>query len=198
MQVMFVTSNVSKFALAKRVLEKNGIGLLQTELDIREIQSDDIEEIAVDKAKKAFAILKKPLIVDDSCFVLKKFNTFPGAFSKYVLKSIGLSGIMKLVDDDRHCAFNSILVYIDDKCVRIFKLEDPGTVSFKISDVNLPEAWSDLWKIFIPEGYNNTVSDMNDVERNSYYSSFQEVTHYQKFADWFNSFSFSVNPNSEK
>lgn len=58
--IYLVTGNSGKVASLQRKLEKYDIKF--------EIQSDDLEEVSMNKAMQAFEILKKPLVVDDSVF----------------------------------------------------------------------------------------------------------------------------------
>ncbi len=64
--LIYVTGNQAKYLTAKKYFEPLGVDVVQKKLDIPEIQSDKIEEVALDKAQKAFNILKQPLIVNDT------------------------------------------------------------------------------------------------------------------------------------
>jgi len=55
----------------------------------------------------------KPLIVQDSSFHIRSLNGFPGAYIKYALKTIGLEGILKLLEgiEDRRAYAEGALTY---------------------------------------------------------------------------------------
>lgn len=59
----YITGNKHKFETAQRFLKLQGIEITQEELGIDEIQSDSIEEVAQDKAKKAYDLLKNPCLL---------------------------------------------------------------------------------------------------------------------------------------
>ena len=54
MILYYITGNDSKFETAKGYFYPLGVDIIQKKIDIPEIQSDSTEEIAVDKANKAF------------------------------------------------------------------------------------------------------------------------------------------------
>lgn len=65
--------------------------------DIPEIQSMDILKIIKAKAKEAYNILKRPIIVEDSGLFINALNWHPGPFIKYVLEWPGLDAIFKMM-----------------------------------------------------------------------------------------------------
>ena len=76
MEILFVTGNSNKLAEVKRILG-NEFNVTNINLDIPEIQSTDVTEVVIDKAKRAFDIVQKPVM----CEVL---------FHKIFLKLCGL------------------------------------------------------------------------------------------------------------
>ncbi|KAJ5949041.1 hypothetical protein N7454_000625 [Penicillium verhagenii] len=91
----FVTGNPNK------VIEVNAIlgGLIPSEpvsLDLPEIQGS-LEEIAVDKCRRATNIINGPVIVEDSALEFHAMNRLPGPYIKYFLESLGNDGLNKLL-----------------------------------------------------------------------------------------------------
>lgn len=193
--VYVVTGNSGKVASLQRKLENYNINVEQVKLDLFEIQSDDLEEVSVNKAKQAFEILKKPLVVDDSGFFIKNLNGFPGVYTKYVLGSIGVDGIMDIMKDkdNRECTFKSVVTFVDaNGKTTVFKGDlEEGIIANKIDKEDRSEAWSELWKIFIPEGYNKTLSQFSPEERAERSSKRKGTTAFRKFAEW-------IVPNAEE
>lgn len=72
----FITENKDKIETAKRELTPFNIEFEVMKLKITEVQFHDIEEIAVDKAQKAFKEVKKPLFVNDADWYIKVLNGF--------------------------------------------------------------------------------------------------------------------------
>ena len=131
MELLFVTGNNKKIKSAKNILEKNNIFIKQTSLDLKEIQSDTIEEVAIEKAIVAYQKLQKPLIINDSNLVIESLNGFPGVYAKYVEKTLGDKGILKLLEDvnNRKASYVDVLVYIDKYGYQVFKSEVKGSIS---------------------------------------------------------------------
>jgi len=63
--LLFVSSNTDKFKEAKEILDSFGISIQFFKLNLVEIQSNSIKEIATKKAQDAFSKCKKPLIIED-------------------------------------------------------------------------------------------------------------------------------------
>jgi len=61
--MIFATSNHQKLKEFESIL---GIKLNHSDLDLDEIQSVDVEEVAIHKAKQAYELLKEPVIVEDT------------------------------------------------------------------------------------------------------------------------------------
>jgi len=180
----FVTTNLSKFQDVKKYLNNlnSQINLKQENIELLEPQSLDVEEIAIFKAKYAWNILQKPLIVDDGGIFIEKYNKFPGALSKWVFKAIGLEGVWLLAKDDPKAYFMSIIVYIDGpESFKVFS----GTTNGKIiKPGNIIDTIMPYTHIFIPDGANQTYADLkNSFDQNKYNHRYKAIS---KFVDWCN------------
>ena len=94
--LFFVSSNNHKYQEAKSILDSFGIKLGFFRLNLEEIQSDSLKDIALKKARDAFSKCKKPLIIEDDGLFINSLNGFPGPYSSYVFKTIGNKGILNL------------------------------------------------------------------------------------------------------
>ena len=79
MQVIVATGNKDKYDEIAKTLSEFGIKARKADISVDEVGSN-LEEIVVDKAKKAFSQLKTPLIVDDTGVFFEAYDDFPGAF----------------------------------------------------------------------------------------------------------------------
>lgn len=131
---MFVTRNRHKFEEAFNILLPMGIRLKQAPIERIEIQSEDLSEIALIGAKNAVEVLKKPLVVEDAGLFIKSLNGFPGPYSSYVYKTIGVDGILKLMENvnDRSAYFKSAVAFCSPggKC-RVFVGEVHGEIALE-------------------------------------------------------------------
>jgi XTP/dITP diphosphohydrolase len=211
-QVYFATKNDEKFNHVERVLSKYGISVTQLNvgfsepsdalsrkdpviLDTLRKMSHDPSKLrkeAKDKAVFAYQATGKQVIALDAGFYVQALNGFPGAYVKAALehKSFGLEKLMQLVDDkakgNRNCKFVNCLAYVDDKFTApmYFESVSEGTVSDSIGEKR-KGFWSELHRIFIPKGYEKTLSAMTKEEYAQYRAQRHGVSFATKFAEWF-------------
>ncbi len=174
--VLFVSSNKNKFNEAKNILSKNGINLGFFKSSLREIQAESIKEIAALKVDEAYRQCNKPVIVEDAGLFVESLNGFPGPFSSYVFKTIGNSGILRLVKTNRKAKFQSVVAYCDNKFgVVLFDSKVEG----KISKNSKGKGWG-YDPIFIPNRQNKTYAMLSNKN---------EISHrykaLKKFSNWF-------------
>lgn len=92
---VLVTSNVDKWREAERIL---GRPLERQALDLPEVQAATTSEVALQKARSAFSILGRPVIVEDAGVELDALGGFPGPFIKYWETLGGLASICRAAD----------------------------------------------------------------------------------------------------
>ena len=174
--VLFVSSNKNKFNEAKNILSKNGINLGFFKSSLREIQAESIKEIAALKVDEAYRQCNKPVIVEDAGLFVESLNGFPGPFSSYVFKTIGNSGILRLVKTNRKAKFQSVVAYCDNKFgVVLFDAKVEG----KISKNSKGKGWG-YDPIFIPNGQNKTYAMLSNKNQISH-----RYKALKKFSNWF-------------
>lgn len=164
-EIVFVTHNKGKIASAKRELKDINFSIFEYELD--EPRSEDIKYISKAKVMEAYQIVKKPCISLDCGFWIDELQGFPKAFVNFALDTIGIKGILKLMEDkeNRDCRFTECLSYYDGNKLHQFMGKHEGNLSKEIIGIDTDKRWSDLWYIFIPKGYKKTLAQMTDEER---------------------------------
>lgn len=184
-EIIFVTHNVGKAKSAEKYFKNLKISTYNFELD--EPRSDNIEEIATAKVKQAYNVVGKPCIALDSGFFIKELNGFPKAFVNFSLDTIGVDGILKLMEDkkDRECKFKECLAYYDGKEIRYFYGESSGQLSYKKQGMDRKEKWSELWYIFKPKGFDKTLAEMNEDERENRRKIDGSYSALKNFANWY-------------
>ena len=182
MRIYFITSNQSKFEWAKRRFFGSRIDLVQKELQIEESRAIKVEEVVLDKAKKAQNKLKEPFIIEDTGFCIPSLSDFPSTHIKLVIGTIGINGILKLLEGskDRTAIFRSALVFSHNGKTQIFVCNDFGTISMSPKGEHL-RGFNDLFKIFIPDGFKKTLAEMSDGEFLEYEKKIEIKDHYLKF-----------------
>jgi XTP/dITP diphosphohydrolase len=120
-KITMVTSNAGKAAEVAAFFG-GSLEVSHVELEVPEHRSNDIAEIAREKARYAFRQLNIPLIVDDTGFFIDALHGFPGPYAAYVLNSIGNAGILKLMEgiSDRNTRFTTGIAYADECGIEVF------------------------------------------------------------------------------
>ncbi len=160
----FVTGNDGKFRTFNKIFSEYGVTLTQVKINVLEPRYDDVVKIAEEKAIYSYNVLKKPCLATDSGFFIPSLNGFPGTFVNFTLGTIGLEGIIKLLEGkDRRCEFRGCLVFYDGDIIR-FEWKTSGTISTNVGPKARGHHWSELSRIFIPDGYTHVLSKMSEKE----------------------------------
>jgi len=130
--VYFATQNHGKVYLVKKILERHKIQVVHAPLFLPpEPQVDDLQEIARQKAIDAYAKIGAPVIATDAGFYLEAWNGFPGALIGLTLETLGIRGILKLVEgESRACKLRTCLAYYDrHRKTSLFESVLEGTIA---------------------------------------------------------------------
>lgn len=184
-EIIFVTHNKGKAKSAEKYFKDLKISTYDFELD--EPRSDDIKEIATAKVKQAFKVVNKPCIALDTGFFIEELNGFPRAFVNFSLDTIGIDGILKLMEgkENRKCKFDECLAFFDGKEIKYFYGNHPGNISSQKQGIDRNEKWSDLWYIFKPKGFDRTLAQMNKDERENRRKVDGSYSALEEFAKWY-------------
>ena len=156
----FITSNKNK---AKEIRNILGSSIKIKELELAEIQSLDLDHVITEKAKLAFSIIKKPVIVEDISFEIASLNGLPGTFIKFFLQTLGTEGTVKLVGNKpTDTKVTAAVALYDGQKLKTFK----GIVKGTLSKTNKGESGFGFDRIFIPRGYKQTYAQMDPQLKN--------------------------------
>jgi len=136
------------------------------QVELIEIQSDSLEEIALFSAKQAFSQLHQPLFTEDTGLFVQALNGFPGPYASFVFKTIGYEGILKLLKgiSNRTAFFKTaIALMISEYEFATVLAEVQGKIAIKPKGSN---GWG-YDPIFIPTGGDGrTYGQMDISEKN--------------------------------
>ncbi|MFP3951495.1 MAG: XTP/dITP diphosphatase [Candidatus Bathyarchaeia archaeon] len=131
-KIWFGTGNPDKVREASVILDKYGVEVAHHDIDKLEIQADTLEEVS----KHSLDALKteKPVAVEDSGLFIEWYKGFPGPYSHYVLDTLGLEGVLKLMKgiDDRQACFRSVVAYRENTITKVFSGTVEGVISEEI------------------------------------------------------------------
>lgn len=148
MEIYFATGNKHKFEETEKILSKYAITVRHFQFEHREIRSDSLEEIAQEACNAAYKQCKKPVFVDDTGLFIESLNGFPGTFSAWGFRKVGIEGILNLLKDknDRSAYFQTTIAYhngkgivcFNGKCIGQIAKKSAGTSGFGYDPIFIP------------------------------------------------------------
>ena len=171
---MFATGNLNKLREFEGIL---GVKLNHVGLDLDEIQSVDVDEVAKHKAIQAYGIAKEPVIVEDTGLYFEELNGLPGALIKFFIKRLELKQVCNLIKHNRRALAKTCIAYFDGKEVRLFIGETKGSIA---AEPRGAEGFG--WDpIFIPEGSDKTFAELTAEEKQSGFMRFEAIGQLKDF-----------------
>jgi XTP/dITP diphosphohydrolase len=157
-----ITGNRHKLREARQIL---GPGVEGLEIELEEIQTLDGDRIAAHKARAAFSVVQKPLVVWDQSLFIRCLGGFPGPLVKWFWEQVGAERICQIARalGDQAISTRTTLTYCDGSSLRhcygelegVIPPEPRGSKGF---------AWD---TIFIPDGHERTFAEMTAEEKNT-------------------------------
>ena len=135
----FVTQNAHKYQEACRTLGPFGIKIHKLAYPKTEIQSTDLGDVAKFAAEEAAEKYNRTVVVEDSGLFVKALNGFPGPYSSYVHATIGVEGLLRLMNQKLHreAYFQAALAVASPRGIsREFSGRAYGTISHKLAGLH--------------------------------------------------------------
>lgn len=166
-KIYFITTNTAKYkGLAKR-FKSLDIELEQHDAELSELQLMKGKAIIKHKLQQAKKLLpNKKVLVDDRGFYIKALQGFPGPLVKPVLQTVGIQGLLQLMQDkpDRQASFISAIGYYDGKKDHYFFDEEGGQIVLTPKGSHL-RGWTELLYIFSPATFSKkTLDELSNEE----------------------------------
>lgn len=159
-EIYYITSHPLK---AKQISLHLDYPIKHKSLDLQEIQSLDVLEVATHKAKVAFEAVGRTVLVEDISFTFEALGNLPGPLIKWFLKELQVQGICKLLNnyDNRGARGQVVFVLYDGTELHSFEGEMLG----QIAEQPVGKDGFGIDSIFIPQGYSKTWGEMNKEEQ---------------------------------
>jgi len=111
--IPFATGNRGKIQEARTILSPFGIRPIPFNWKGVEVQASTVSEVAAYSARVASRKHERSLIVEDAGLFVDALEGFPGPFSSYAFKTIGIKGLLRLLDGrrSRRAAFRSAVAF---------------------------------------------------------------------------------------
>jgi XTP/dITP diphosphohydrolase len=162
MAVRFVSSNPAKFREVRAKLGAHGIQVLWTRRALPELQADRLEDVVRGKLA-ALRPSPHPQLVEDSGLFLDGLDGFPGVYSAYVYRTVGLGGILRLLERrSRRAVFRTVAGVVIGGRQWLTRGESPG----KIAVHPRGSGGFGYDPIFIPAGFRTTFAEMTLDQKN--------------------------------
>lgn len=128
--VVFSTSNYGKYEYAKIVCEDYGIDVIQKILNVDEIQGNFPEKVAIDKAKRAYEMVKSPVVITDDSWSFPGLRGFPGVYTSSINQWFTADDYLRLTSrlSDRRAIYTQYLVYANGEKTKVFEFNSEGTL----------------------------------------------------------------------
>jgi XTP/dITP diphosphohydrolase len=163
MTLYFATTNTGKFKEA--VAKLAPIRIMRFNLPYPEVQAATLEEVVNFALEWMEGQTDKDVMLEDSGLFIDALNGFPGVFSSQAFRSIGNSGILKLMEgaSERKARFQTCIGLLMKGKKWTFKGEVEGTIAMK------PKGTGGFGfdPIFIPYGLKETFAQMPLKKKNN-------------------------------
>jgi non-canonical purine NTP pyrophosphatase (RdgB/HAM1 family) len=157
----FITGNQHKADYLAKLL---GRPLAHQKFDLTEIQSTSLEEVAEHKAKEAYRLAGKPVLVEDVGLSFTALNGLPGPFVKFFVEQPdGLEKLCRMLDgfNDRTARGSCVYGYYDGSHFELIS----GGIDGIIADHPRGGGGFGWDQIFCPDGYGGrTRAELNEDE----------------------------------
>jgi XTP/dITP diphosphohydrolase len=180
--VAFVTGNAVKVDNLRAACKPYGIEIDQLELPVDEIQSDDPEKIAVSKAKEAYRLAGRPVLIMDAFWNILALRGFPGAFMSYMNGWLKPEDFLALMTGktDRTITVIETAVYYDGKRPKVFA----KTMLGQMTTEPRGKGRHPIREIVVLEGEEKTMAELDNELGQSHTDLEQTIWH--DFAKWYN------------
>lgn len=175
--ITFITGNANK---ATYLAELLGISIKHQKVDLEEIQSLDLAAVTADKAKRAYEIVKGPVLVEDVGLEFTALGRLPGPLIKWFVEELPFETICSLLNGkDRGAIARCIFAYYDGTLLRTFE----GSMRGRVAEYPAGTGGYGWDPIFIPEGYNVTRAELSKEDDRKVYLLIKPIAALRTFLE---------------
>jgi XTP/dITP diphosphohydrolase len=164
--ITFVTTNPGKFREVSAKLSPVGVRLRRLDRAYPEVQTDRLEDVVGYGATVISRQIAGEFLIDDSGLFVDALGGFPGVYSAYVYRTIGMEGVLRLMRGEarRGARFETVLLLgRRGRPSWIFK----GVCAGSISRTRRGRQGFGFDPIFVPEGDRRTFAEMGLRAKNA-------------------------------
>ncbi len=176
---VYITGNEHKAKFLAKLL---GIELEHHKLSLDEIQSPEAEEVIEHKVRQAYEILKRPVLVEDTCMGIDALGGLPGTFIKFFIEQEdGAEKICRMTDGlgSRRATATVTFGYYDGKQLQFFQGQIHGDIADHPGESISGFGWD---VIFVPDGYDGQIrSELSEQEYDELYLKLKPIAAVREF-----------------
>jgi XTP/dITP diphosphohydrolase len=162
-EISFVSTNPGKFEEIRWLLKPFGVRARWRREALSEPQADSLDEVVRAKLRSLRSSREQPLLVEDSGLFIPSLNGFPGVYSAWVYRTLGLGPILELVASrPREAFFRTVAGVKKGSKEWYFAGECHGTLAPRPSG----SGGFGFDPIFIPGGHARTFAEMPAETKN--------------------------------
>ncbi|HET9174568.1 MAG TPA: non-canonical purine NTP pyrophosphatase [Candidatus Saccharimonadales bacterium] len=146
-----------------QALAEGQFDFTMSNIHLEEIQSLDLHEIVEDKVRRAFAIIKQPVIIEDVSAGLDHLNGLPGPFFKFFEKTLGKETFLKLSTvPNPTVTITCLAAYYDGSSMLFGEGKIHGSVVSPRGENGFGFDFT-----VVPDGQTRTMAEMSPAEKNA-------------------------------
>lgn len=170
---VFITGNQHKADYLAKLL---GIDIDHQKIDLDEIQSADPRVVIEHKVRQAYDIVKRPVLVEDTCMGFDVLGGLPGTFIKFFIEQTdGGEKLCRMCDGlgSRRATATVTFGYYDGERLEFFQNSIGGEISQHPGKQINGFGWD---TVFIPDGYGGAIrSELDDATYDELYQVIKPI-----------------------
>jgi non-canonical purine NTP pyrophosphatase (RdgB/HAM1 family) len=175
--ITFITGNQDKADYLARYLGKP---VDHVKLDLEEIQSLDLKTIVEHKVRQAYAIIQKPVIVEDVSLEFAALGRLPGTFIRHFVDEVPFETLCSMIHGKtRKATARCVIGYYDGKDLHLFE----GGLEGEIPTAPSGEGGYGWDRIFIPQGYSVTRASLSEEDDQKTYLQIKPLAKLKQFLE---------------
>jgi len=181
-EILFATGNSRKIEEASKTLKAFNVTVNPIKIDIDEIQHQDSSEITKAKARAAYEITHKPVVVSDTSWEIPALGGFPGGYMKDISAWFNAKDWLSIMarHENKTIYCHEHLAYFDGKDLQHFVSTYKG---FFINEVRgIADDRESIDQVVILYG-DLTLAEYH--ARGDIASAGKELFHWKDFGEWF-------------
>lgn len=181
-KILFATGNARKIQEARNTLASYGVDIEPVSIEIDEIQHTSPAEITKAKARAAYAVVGRPVVVSDTSWAIPALGGFPGGYMKDVSTWWTTQNWLDIMADqkDKRIFCGEHLAYYDG--INMYHFVEDYEGSFITEARGRVDEAESFERVVVLYG-NESMAEQ--LARGDHASASETLGHWQQFGEWF-------------